>query len=53
MGRWAVRRLGELLGLTEAAGGGSDLEDSLSKPPVILPVELRARASTAAPRTSI
>jgi LacI family transcriptional regulator len=50
MGRWAVRRLGELLGLTEAAGVRSGLDDSLGPPPVIMPVFLRERASTARPR---
>lgn len=59
MGRWAVRRLGELIGLaggpasdgrSEAGDSGGGLNDSLGPPPVILPVELRQRASTAAPR---
>jgi LacI family transcriptional regulator, galactose operon repressor len=53
MGRWAVRRLGELLGLTDAAGGPGGGDDSRCPPPVIMPVELRERASTAAPRGSV
>ncbi|MEO8745866.1 MAG: LacI family DNA-binding transcriptional regulator [Candidatus Dormiibacterota bacterium] len=53
MGRWAVRRLGELLGLTEAAGARGGLTDSLGPPPVIMPVELRERASTGKPRRSV
>ncbi|MDO8485341.1 MAG: LacI family DNA-binding transcriptional regulator [Candidatus Limnocylindrales bacterium] len=61
MGRWAVRRLGELIGRADgaASGDGSRMEatgdgvsGSLGPPPVILPVELRVRASTAAPRES-
>jgi DNA-binding LacI/PurR family transcriptional regulator len=59
MGHWAVRRLGELmigradgaarrdvLHLGDAAEGANG---SLGPPPVILPVELRVRASTSAP----
>ena len=44
MGRWAVERLGELI---ERNGSGADAP--LRPPPVILPVELRVRASTAPP----
>jgi len=44
MGRWAVERLGELI---ERNGSGADVP--LRPPPVILPVELRVRASTAPP----
>jgi LacI family transcriptional regulator, galactose operon repressor len=58
MGRWAVRRLGELIrGSAGAAtgdwprvgtaGGPSGLN---GPPPVILPIELRVRTSTAPPR---
>ncbi|MDP9482559.1 MAG: substrate-binding domain-containing protein, partial [Chloroflexota bacterium] len=53
MGRWAVRRLGELIG---RLAGAVEAGDSAAEPagdgraPVILPVELRVRASTAAPR---
>ena len=50
MGRWAVRRLGELLGLAEVGDARGGVKGSLGPPPVILPVELRERASTAAPR---
>ena len=61
MGRWAVRRLGELIGRADGAatGDGSRMgtEDDgagglLGPPPVVLPVELRVRASTAAARES-
>ena len=44
MGRWAVERLGELI---ERNGSGAD--EPVRPPPVILPVELRVRASTAPP----
>jgi DNA-binding LacI/PurR family transcriptional regulator len=61
MGHWAVRRLGELIGRADNATGGDGpplgatgdgVGGSLGSPPVILPVELRVRASTAAPRES-
>lgn len=61
MGRWAVRRLGELIGRADGAASGDGsrmgatgdgVSGSLGPPPVILPVELRVRASTAAPRES-
>lgn len=51
MGRWAVRRLGELIGRAAdalAQDGSAAVSDERS--PVILPVELRIRASTAVPR---
>ena len=52
MGRWAVRHLGELLGLTEPNTSRGGLADLLGPPAVILPVALRVRASTAPPRDS-
>jgi DNA-binding LacI/PurR family transcriptional regulator len=52
MGRWAVRRLGELLALAEAGDARGGDKESVGPPPVILPVELRERESTAAPRDS-
>jgi LacI family transcriptional regulator len=57
MGHWAVRRLGELIGRADGAASGNGSRTaatgdggSLGPPPVILPVELRVRASTAPPR---
>jgi DNA-binding LacI/PurR family transcriptional regulator len=47
MGRWAVRRVGELIG---RGAGGDGLGSAVGPPPVILPIELRARASTGPPR---
>lgn len=52
MGRWAVGRLGELIG-RPVEGGGMDewaIGGALGPAPVLLPVELRVRASTAPPR---
>ncbi|MEO8230438.1 MAG: LacI family DNA-binding transcriptional regulator [Chloroflexota bacterium] len=51
MGRWAVRRLGELIGrAAEAVTQDGSAAVSHERSPVILPVALRVRASTAAPR---
>ncbi len=57
MGRWAVLRLGELICRADGAASdersrdvaGDRVDGSPRPPPVILPVELRVRASTAAP----
>ena len=51
MGRWAVRRLGELIG--RADGGRGDDGGAPGPAPVLLPVELRVRASTVAPREPV
>jgi DNA-binding LacI/PurR family transcriptional regulator len=61
MGGWAVRRLGELIGRADGApsgdgsrvgAGGDGAEGSRGPLPVILPVELRVRASTGPARES-
>lgn len=53
MGRWAVRRIGELIGLAELGDASSGFKGAPGPPPVILPVELRERASTAPPRDAV
>jgi LacI family transcriptional regulator len=51
MGRWAVRRLGELIARGSGDGGGANVRElaAESAVPVVLPVELLVRASTGPP----